>query len=146
MPASAKSTGNKKSGRELSCKPIENGHDSMQPCRNSEWVRVLLVFDFNRRSMPRLSPAAPSSVSNAVAKALIGLVDVPASANLAAAMATQAFRQCWREFGFPVADRLVTEHDAADQEHLRQVAQAEVVAQAPEHHEGDDVRGILRPI
>jgi hypothetical protein len=30
MPASARSTGNKKSGREFSCRPIENGHDSMQ--------------------------------------------------------------------------------------------------------------------
>jgi hypothetical protein len=42
----------------------------MQPCRNSEWVRVLLVFDFSSRSMPRLSPTAPSRVSSAVAKAL----------------------------------------------------------------------------
>ena len=43
----------------------------MQPCRNREWVRFLLVFDFSRRSMPRLSPTAPSRVSKAVAKALI---------------------------------------------------------------------------
>jgi hypothetical protein len=28
----------------------------MQPSRNSECVRVLLVFDFNSRSMPKLSP------------------------------------------------------------------------------------------
>src|SRR5690348_7992156 len=28
MPASAISTGNKESGREFLCKPIENGHDS----------------------------------------------------------------------------------------------------------------------
>ena len=34
----------------------------MHPCRNSECVRFLLVFDFNRRSMPRLSPTAPSRV------------------------------------------------------------------------------------
>jgi hypothetical protein len=37
----------------------------------------------------------------------------------------------------------VTEHDAADQKHLRQVARAELVAQPSEHHEGDDV---LRPV
>src|SRR3954465_10165359 len=43
----------------------------MQPWRNSEWVRVLLVLDLSSRSMPRLSPTAPSRVSRAVAKALI---------------------------------------------------------------------------
>jgi hypothetical protein len=37
----------------------------------------------------------------------------------------------------------MTEHDAADQEHLWQVARAELVARPPEHHEGDDV---LRPV
>jgi hypothetical protein len=34
----------------------------------------LLVFDFNRRSMPRLSPTAPSSVSKAVARALTAFI------------------------------------------------------------------------
>ena len=34
-------------------------------------MRVLLVLDFSSRSMPRLSPTAPSSVSKAVANALI---------------------------------------------------------------------------
>src|SRR3954454_21556361 len=43
----------------------------MQPCRNSEWVRVLLVLDLSSRSMPRLSPTVPRKVSRAVAKALI---------------------------------------------------------------------------
>jgi hypothetical protein len=47
---------------------------------------------------------------------------------------------------FPVANRLVAEHDAADQEHLRQITQAKLIAQTPEHHEGDDVAGILRPV
>ena len=42
----------------------------MQPCRNSEWLRVLLVLDLSSRSMPRLSPTAPSKVSSATAKAL----------------------------------------------------------------------------
>ena len=40
----------------------------------------------------------------------------------------------------------MTEHDAADQKHLRQIAQAEFVAQPPEHHERDDVGGVLRPV
>src|SRR5947209_14486827 len=40
----------------------------------------------------------------------------------------------------------MTEHNAADQEHLRQIAQAEFAAQPPEHHERDDIRRILRPV
>jgi hypothetical protein len=37
----------------------------------------------------------------------------------------------------------VAEHEAADEEHLGQVPQGELVAQAPEHHERDDIAGIL---
>src|ERR1700710_921251 len=37
-------------------------------------------------------------------------------------------------------------NDAAHQEHLRQIAQAEFVAQPPEHHERDDIRRVLRPV
>jgi hypothetical protein len=46
---------------------------SAHTCRKSECVRVLLVFDFSRRTMPRLSPTVPISVSKAVAKALISI-------------------------------------------------------------------------
>jgi hypothetical protein len=48
----------------------------------------------------------------------IGLVDVSAVACLAAPASPQTFSQCRCEIGFPVANRLVTAHDAADQEHL----------------------------
>src|SRR5437764_1211850 len=41
---------------------------------------------------------------------------------------------------------LMAEYDTAHGEHLGQVAQAQLVAQAPEHHERDDVGRILRPI
>ena len=51
----------------------------------------------------------------------IGLVHIPASARLAASASPQTFSQRRRELGFPVANRLVAEHDAADQEHLRQI-------------------------
>src|SRR3954447_714085 len=51
-----------------------------------------------------------------------------------------------RQLGFPLPDRLVAEHDAADSKHLGQVAQAQFVAQAPEHHEGDDIGGVLGPV
>ena len=44
-----------------------------------------------------------------------------------------------RELRSPVADRLVAEHEAALEEHLAEVAQGQAVAQAPQHHEGDDV-------
>src|SRR3954466_6154369 len=42
----------------------------MLPWRNKEWERVLTVLDLRWRSMPRLSPAAPSRVSRTTAKAL----------------------------------------------------------------------------
>jgi hypothetical protein len=54
------------------------------------------------------------------------------------------FQPARREFGFPLVNRLVAENDAADQEHLRQIAQGKLIAQPPEHHEGDDLAGILR--
>jgi hypothetical protein len=37
----------------------------------------------------------------------------------------------------------MAEDDAADEEHLAQVAQGQPVAQAPQHHQGDRVRGVL---
>src|SRR4051794_19388016 len=40
----------------------------------------------------------------------------------------------------------MAEYDTAQGEHLGQVAQAQLVAQAPEHHERDDVGRILRPV
>jgi hypothetical protein len=74
------------------------------------------------------------------------LVHVPAAANVAAPTATEFLSQSRREFRLPIPHRLVAEHDAADQEHLGEIAQAELVAQAPEHHERDDVARILRPV
>jgi hypothetical protein len=42
--------------------------------------------------------------------------------------------------------RTNSEDDAADQEHLSQIAQGQAVAQPPQHHEGDDVARILDPV
>ena len=58
----------------------------------------------------------------------------------------QTFSQCGRELGFPVADRLMTKHDAADQE--RRLRYKLSPRDLPEmfHHEGDDVRRILGPV
>src|SRR5690349_3061934 len=74
------------------------------------------------------------------------LVDIPAAADAAASTATEFLSQSRREFRLPIPHRLMAEHDAADQEHLGEIAQAELVAQAPEHHERDDVARILRPV
>ncbi len=38
------------------------------------------------------------------------------------------------------------EHDAAQQEHLAGVPEREAVAQPSQHHERDDVEGVLRPL
>jgi hypothetical protein len=73
----------------------------------------------------------------------VGLIDIPALTRLAASASPQIFCQCRCELGFPVANRLVAEHDAADQEHLRQITQGKLITQAPEHHEGDNVAGVL---
>jgi hypothetical protein len=54
--------------------------------------------------------------------------------------------QQWGEFRFPVAHRFVTESNTADQEHLRQIAQPQPVAQTPEYHEREDVGGIADPV
>src|SRR6188474_969049 len=74
------------------------------------------------------------------------LIHVPASADVAASTATEFLSQSRREFRLPIPHRLMAEHDAADQKHLGEIAQAELVAQAPEHHERDDVARILRPV
>ena len=39
-----------------------------------------------------------------------------------------------------------SDEDAAQEEHLAEVAQRQAVAQAPQHHEGDDVGRVLRPV
>src|ERR1700722_2179085 len=76
----------------------------------------------------------------------IGLVHIPTAPHLAASASPQIFSHRRCELGFPVANRLVAEHDAADQEHLGQITQGKLIAQAPKHHEGDDVTGVLRPV
>src|SRR4051812_46639733 len=40
----------------------------------------------------------------------------------------------------------MAEHDAAHGEHLGQIAQAQLVTQPPEHHEGDDIGRVLGPV
>src|SRR6186713_2917357 len=77
----------------------------------------------------------------------ISLVHIPARRQPAAtAPLTEFVRKDWGELRLPFPDRLVTEHDTADEEHLGQVAQGQSVAQTPEHHESDDVARVLGPV
>src|SRR4051812_8095565 len=71
------------------------------------------------------------------------LIHIPAAAHRAAPAPPQLLGQGRRELGFPLPDRFIAEHDAAHGEHLGQVAQAQLIAQASEHHESDDIGGIL---
>ena len=76
----------------------------------------------------------------------VRLIDVPAPAGLAGPALAQALGEQRRQLGFPVPHRLVGEHDAPDQEHLRQITQAQLVAQPPEDHEKHDVGRDLDPV
>jgi hypothetical protein len=58
----------------------------------------------------------------------VGFDRIPATAHLAASAASQTFSQCRCELGFPAANRLVTEYDTADLEHLRQITQGKLTA------------------
>jgi hypothetical protein len=58
----------------------------------------------------------------------------------------QVLGQSWGQFRFPLPYRLVAKDDAADQKHLGENRAGSVVAQAPEHHERDDLTRILRPV
>src|SRR3984893_8323818 len=71
------------------------------------------------------------------------LVDVPASADFAFSSPTQVLSQCWGKFGFPIPHGLIAEDEPADQEHFRQIPQAELVAKPPEHHESNDITRVL---
>ena len=76
----------------------------------------------------------------------VGLVDVPAPAGFAGPALAQAFGDQRRQLGLPIPHRLVGEHEAPDQEHLRQLTQAQLVAQPPKDHEEHDVGWNLDPV
>jgi|HubBroStandDraft_4_1064222.scaffolds.fasta_scaffold1232549_1 hypothetical protein len=61
----------------------------------------------------------------------IRLVAVPAAADFALSASAQLLRQCGRELRLPIANRLVGEHEATDQEHLSQISQTELLAEPP---------------
>ena len=71
---------------------------------------------------------------------------MPAPAGLAGSALAQALGQQRCQLGFPIPHRLVGEHEAADQEHLGQITQAQLVAQPLEDHEEHDVGRDLDPV
>ena len=89
----------------------------------------------------------PIEITPAALYLHISLVHVPARRQPAAtAPLTELARKDRDELRLPFPDRLVTEHDTADKEHLGQVAQGQPIAQTPEHHESDDVARVLGPV
>jgi hypothetical protein len=50
------------------------------------------------------------------------------------------------ELRFPITDGFVTEFNPPDQEHFRQIPQAQFVPKTPEDHERDDVGRVLRAV
>jgi hypothetical protein len=74
------------------------------------------------------------------------LIDMPAPAGLAGPPLAQALSEPRRQLGLPIQHRLVGEHEAADQEHLGKITQAQLVAEPPEDHEEHDVARHLNPV
>ena len=98
------------------------------------------------RSVVIRSLTTPYKVAPAPAHLQVGFINIPAPAHLAPPPTPETFCQRRGELGFPFADRLMAEHHTAQGKHLRQIAKGKFVAQAPEHHEGDDVGRVLRPV
>ena len=71
------------------------------------------------------------------------LVNVPTLSDPAFTLPPEAIDQSWRQLRFPVPDSFVAEFDSPDQEHLRQIMQAQFVPEAPEDHQRDDVGRVL---
>jgi hypothetical protein len=67
------------------------------------------------------------------------LVNLPTLADPSFTPPPEAIDQGRRQLRLPIANCLIAEFDAKDQEHLWQIAQAQLVGKAPEDHECDDV-------
>src|ERR1700722_3431487 len=76
----------------------------------------------------------------------VGLIDIPGAPNPAAPAAAKMIDQRRRELRPPFTYRLMAELDPTEEENFRQIAKAQLAAEAPEDHEGDDVGGILGPV
>src|SRR5277367_3325091 len=109
-------------------------------CRH---VALLAQSDVDKgtRTIDGTIKIAPSTVHLDVR-----LVNVPALADPPFTPPPEVLDEGRRQLRLPIANRLVAEFDAPDQEHLWQIAQAQLVAKPPEDHECDDVGWILSAI
>ena len=73
----------------------------------------------------------------------VRLVNVPAFSDPAFAPPSKVVDQEWGELRLPITDGFITEFDPSNQEHFRQVAQTQLVAETPKDHEGDNVGRVL---
>src|SRR5262249_53069032 len=71
---------------------------------------------------------------------------VPAAPHLPAPLLPESLAQHGREFGFPRAHGFLSEDHTPLKKHLSEVTQPEVVADAPPHHQTDDVGRIVHAI
>src|SRR4051812_27265186 len=99
----------------------------------------------SRRGIGRCRSARDRNTFDATAL-IRCLIHVPAAAHLTAPAPPQVLGQGGGELSLPLPDGFIAEHNAAHGEHLGQVTQAQLVAQAPEHHEGDDIGRVLRAV
>jgi hypothetical protein len=74
------------------------------------------------------------------------LANAPALADPRFTPPSEVIDESRRQLRLPTANRLIAEFDAPDQERLRQIARAQLVAKAPEDHACDDVGRILSAI
>jgi len=130
------------------CRDSIRDHSGDRLCRSKEArgrgeVAVLAEHDVDQGaiSIDRAVEVLPLAVHTNVR-----LVDIPTTTDFAPSASPEILRQCGRELGLPIADRLIAEYDAADQEHLDEIPQTELVAQPPKHHERDHVARVLRPV
>ena len=73
----------------------------------------------------------------------VGLVQVPGAAGVAAPLRSPPIREQRGEADLPGADRLVADLEAALEEQLGDVPEAELIAETPEHGEQHDVDRVL---
>jgi len=97
--------------------------------------------DKGARTIDGTIKIAPSTVHLDVC-----LVNVPALADPPCTAPPEVIDEGRRQLRLPIANRLIAEFDAPDQEHLGQIAQAQLVAKPPKDHECDDVGWILSAI
>jgi hypothetical protein len=99
-----------------------------------------LAAAMSRFSLSLTSTIAPErsmarSVAPSTVHLYVCLVNVPALADPPVTPLPEVIDEGRRQLRLPIANRLIAEFDAPDQEHLWQIAQAQLVAKPPKDHE-----------